>query len=321
MPTLPALGIDISKAKFDVTLIHQGKKLHKVYANDPSGFALLAAWLTKRGLTRLHACLEATSAYGEALARFLHQQGHLVSIVNPARIKGFAQAELARNKNDRLDSAIIARFCLSQRPEAWAPPAPEIALLQSLLRRLEALEQMRQMEVNRLEAYRHNPPIGDSLKRVIGAIEEEIAQVKQLIREHIDRHPDLKTNERLLLSIPGIGELTAAWLLSEITLEQHHTARQAAAHAGVTPQQKRSGSSVRGKTRLSKIGNARLRKKLYMPAIVAKNHNPIIRAFCDRLKERGKHNLEIVGAAMRKLVHIAFGVLKSQKPFDPSFGS
>lgn len=321
MITLPVLGIDISKAKIDVTLIHNNKKLHKVYANDATGFALLAAWLKKRGLTRLHACLEATSSYGQAVAQFLHQNGHVVSIVNPARIKGFAQAELSRNKNDRIDSAIIARFCLSQRPEAWQPPAAEIALLQALLRRLENLEQLRQMEVKRLETYRQNLPIAASLNRVIRALEEEIGQVRQLIGEHIDQHPELKNKERLLVSIPGIGELTAAWLMSEINLDHHHTARQAAAHAGVTPQQKRSGSSVRGKTTLSKIGNARLRKKLYMPAIVAKNHNPIIQAFCERLKERGKHNLEIVGAAMRKLVHIAFGVLKSQKPFDPSFGS
>lgn len=317
--TLPVLGIDISKSKIDLTLFHHTKKLHKVYPNDASGFQQLAAWLAKRGISQLHACLEATSSYGEPLALFLHDSGHLVSIVNPARIKGFAQAELARNKNDRLDSAIIGRFCLSQKPPLWTPPAAEISLLQGLLRRLETLEQMRQMEANRREAYARKAEIAASLERIIESLAAEIETVKGLIREHIDEHPELKKKEELLKSIPGIGSLTAAWLLSQINLKEHKSARQAAAHAGVTPQQKRSGSSVRGKTTLSKIGDACLRKKLYMPAIVAKNHNPIIKAFCERLKERGKHNLEIVGAAMRKLVHIAFGVLKSQKPFDPSF--
>jgi transposase len=121
--------------------------------------------------------------------------------------------------------------------------------------------------------------------------------------------------------MPGIGEATAAKLLAEIVdVNQYRSARQVAAFAGLVPKHRESGSSVRGKPRLCKVGTARLRKALYFPAIVATQHNPIIKAVSERLRERGKCPMLIVGAAMRKLIHIAYGVLKSGKPFDPNYG-
>jgi transposase len=317
----PTLGLDIAKASFHAALLHHGKLHHHHFDNCAAGFAQLQAWLVNHRAKRLHACMEATGAYGDDLADFLHATGHLVSIVNPARLKGFAQSELQRNKTDKLDAAVIARFCEKQKPAAWTPLPAEIQQLQALMRRLEALLEMRQQESNRLEQAGKQALIRESLLKIMATLDAEIARLRQLINEHLDQHPQLQRDRELLLSIPGIGETTAAWLLSEVQVQAYDSARQVAAHAGLTPQHHESGSSVRGRTRLSKTGNARLRRALYMPALSAKRYNPIIKAFCERLQQRGKRPMEIVGAAMRKLLHIVYGVLKSGKAFDPSFAA
>lgn len=314
------LGIDIAKATFQVALLRDGKLRHHTFANTEAGFVQLQAWLSKHGLTTVHACMEATASYGVALAQFLYQAGHTVSIVNPARIKGFAQSELQRNKTDKLDAALIARFCLQKQPEPLRPPPQEIQQLQGLVRRLDAVAEMRQRECNRLEAANSLPLVRESIEKLIKALDTERARLRQLIKEHIDQHPRLRQDRDLLLSIPGIGETTAVWLLSEIQVQAYQSARQAAAHAGLTPRHHQPGTSVAGPTRLSKIGNRRLRRALYLPAVVAKRYNPLIKAFCERLRERGKGPMEIIGAAMRKL-HIVYGVLKSGKAFDPSLAS
>ncbi len=319
--SLPSLGIDIAKATFHACLLRDEKLRHKVFTNNEAGFNQLRAWLSHHKVSRAHACLEATASYGDELAHFLYNAGHPVSIVNPARIKGFAQSQMARNKTDKLDSTIIARFCQSQRPAEWSPPPSEIAHLQRVVRRLETLQGMRQQEQNRIEQAGADQLVLRSLQNVIRMLDREMEDLRKLIREHIDRHPGLRADRELLLTIPGIGEATVNWLLSEVQMRQYRSARQLAAHAGLTPRREESGTSVRGRSRLSKNGNARLRKALYMPAIVARRHNPMVKSFCDRLSQRGKRPMEVIGAAMRKLLHIAYGVLKSGKDFDPSLAS
>lgn len=316
------LGIDISKSKFDVSLLlPDGRLHHRVFLNSPAGFKQLSAWLTKRHVSRLHACMEATGTYSDALATYLHQAGHRVSVVNPAIIKAFAMTELSRTKTDKSDSSLIARYCHLHQPPQWQPPPPEISELQALVRRLDALIEMRQQEVNRLAAGIPAESVKASVAGHIQYLDEQITHTQSLIKDHIDRHPGLKQQRDLLSSIPGIGELTAAKLLSEIVeINNYQSARQVAAFAGLVPRHNQSGSSVRGKPRLCKVGTARLRKALYFPAIVAVQHNPVIKAFSERLRERGKCPMQIIGAAMRKLIHIAYGVLKSGKPFDPDYG-
>lgn len=315
---IAVLGIDISKLKFDVTLSFEQESFQKTFTNDKKGFKTLLAWLKKKKVTKVHACMEATGNYGEQLALFLYKQHYIVSIVNPLRIKGYAQSKMVRNKTDQTDSALIASFCLEQNPEAWTPPPEEIRDLQSLLRRLETLQKMKQMEENRLESCQSDKEITASINRVIASLSKEIEKVKEAISKHIDSNPDLKQESELLQSVPGIGFQTAATLLAEIELGKFKSAKQAAAFAGVSPQRKQSGTSLKT-SKISKIGNKRLRKALYMPAIVAKQFNPVVKAFCNRLKERGKPNMQIICAAMRKLIHIAFGVVKSGKPFDKNF--
>ena len=313
------LGIDISKAKFDVSLLKgKDKTKNKVFTNNPEGFTELQTWLISQGVTNLHGCMEATSIYGNALARFMVAAGYKVSIVNPSSPKAFGRSELSRTKTDRADAKVIARFCAALQPAAWVPPAVEVEQLQALVHRLDNLTAMQQQEQNRLATV--DPILVESITAHIDFLNEQIVETKKRIREHFDTHPALKAQRDLLTSIPGIAETTATVILAEIRdLDTFDSADQLAAFAGLTPQEFSSGSSVHGKPRLSKIGNSRLRKALYMPAIVARRYNPFIRTFCDRLLAKGKSKMSMVGAAMHKLLQQAFGVLKSQKPFDPNF--
>jgi transposase len=319
--TEPVLGIDIAKLKFNVCLIKtEGKLRHKLFPNTSAGFAQLLEWLSKQGVRSVHACLEATGTYGEALALFLYEAGQRVSVINPAAVKAFAQSRLSRTKTDKVDAELIARFTVAQEPAAWTPTAPEVRELQALVRRLDSLIEMRVAEENRLSSGILVESVRVSLEEHLSYLNQQIKRCEELIRDHINNHPRLRRQSELLDSIPGIGETTAAVLLSEITNpQQYRSARQVAAYAGLVPRERQSGSSLRGRSRLSKIGNARLRKALYFPAITALRCSPFFKAWAEGLQERGKCKMTVICAVMRKLVHLAYGVLKSAQPFDPQW--
>jgi transposase len=319
--SLPPLGLDLAKLKFNACLVRaDGKLRHKVFANTAEGFAQLSEWLAGQGAERVHACMEATGTYGEALATYLHEAGHAVSRVNPAAVKAYAQSHLSRTKNDRVDAALIAGFCAERRPPAWEPPAPELRELQALVRRLDSLVEMRTMEENRLSSGIPVAAVRASVEELLAHLAEQIKKTEALIRSHIDHHPGLRRQRELLDSIPGIGETTAAALLAEVPdIKQYASARQVAAFAGLVPRERQSGSSVRGRVRLSKVGNSRLRKALYFPAVTALRCSPFFQAWAEGLRQRGKSKMAVIGAAMRKLVHLAYGVLKTGRPFDPEW--
>jgi transposase len=318
--TSPAyLGLDIAKRKFDVALLQQSRCVHQQFPNSPDGFAQLAIWLQRRAIGPLHACLEATGTYGDAVALFLHQQGYRVSIVNPARIKAFGKSELSRTKTDKADAALIARFAAAATLRPWIPPQPEQRQLQALVRRLEALQRMRQQERNRRDLEAADSLVAESLREHLTHLDQQIRQVQQRLRLHVRSHAGLQQQSDLLQSIPGIGATKALNVLAEIPdLAHWPSARQAAAYAGLTPRHHQSGSSVRGRPHLSKLGNSRLRRALYLPAVVAMRANPILRTFAQRLLAAGKPKMAVVGAVMRKLLHQAYGVLKHATPFNPN---
>ena len=315
------LGIDVSKAWLDIVLLREDLPTEKgQFDNSNQGFRQLQHFLKKRKVKDLHACLEATGYYGAAVALFLHQAGYRVSVVNPARIKAYAESQLSRTKTDAGDAALIADFCRSQQPETWTPPPFEQQELQVLVRHLENLHDMRQQEVNRRQAGLPSETILKTLDEHIAFLDQQIVDLLRLIHDHIERHPHLRQQRDLLTSIPGIGDITAFKLLAEIVdVQAFDSARQLAAFAGLTPRERRSGSSVRGRTRLSKRGSSRLRNALYFPAIVAQRHNPIIQVFAQRLLAAGKSKMQVVAAVMRKLLHLVFGILKSGQPFDPHY--
>ena len=313
------LGIDIAKDTFEAHLLQDKAPARGSFANTPAGFVKLDHWLKKRHVERVHACLEATGRYAEGLAEHLHAGGHTVSVINPAQLKAFGQVTLKRTKTDQTDAALLADFCRRQQPAVWTPPAAEKRVLRELVRRRESLLQLKQQETNRLKSGELAPTVRASLEAVLAVLAAQLAAIEQAIADHIAAHPALARQHQLLDSIPGIAATTAAALLGELDFGAYASARQVAAQAGLTPRQRQSGTSIHGKPRLSKQGSSQLRHLLYLPALTAIRYNPIIKAFAARLKAKGKAPMTIVCAAMRKLLHLCFGVLKTGQPFDPDY--
>jgi transposase len=227
---------------------------------------------------------------------------------------------LRRNQTDKLDAALIAELCRTQTPPAWSPPDPAWKELQGLVRHLQDLETARQAAKNRLSAQPASRAVIDQLKAHIDFLTQQIQDTKRLIADHLDLHPDLRRQRDLLPSIPGIGDLTAGKLLAEFrSIAAFDKPAQLVAFAGLNPRHHTSGSSIRGQSVISKPGRASIRAALAMPAVVAKHHNPILSAFAARLAQRGLAGTQIIVAVMRKLVHLAFGILKAGQPFDPYF--
>lgn len=312
------LGIDVAKAKLDCALrLPDGKLRSKVVENNSKGFEVLGEWLEKHGATAVHVCMEATGVYWEAVAEHLANQGMAVSVVNPAQIKAFGASKMVRTKTDKVDAKLIVEFCLERRPDPWQAPTPGEQALRAMVLRLDALQAMRTQESNRLEVARDAVKAG--ITQHIEWLDEQIKALAKTISDHIDGDKNMKGKRELLDSIPGVGERTIATLLAfYANLDRFGNARQAVAFAGLDPRQHESGSSVKGKPRLSKIGHAFLRKALYMPAMVTLYRTAWGKLFRDRLAAAGKPPKLIIGAMMRKLVHVAYGVLKSGKSFDPA---
>jgi transposase len=311
------LGIDIAKAKFDVSLLWpDGRRRRKAFANTPAGCAELLAWLTRYGARLVHASLEATGTYGELVATALVDAGHQVSLLNPAIIHHYAKSRLVRAKTDAVDADIIAEYTAKECPPAWTPLPREVRELQALVRRLDALLGMQTDERNRQQAGALTPAVADSIAAVLAQLDAQIASVRRQIQAHIDQYPGLRAQRELLTTIPGIGDTTAALLLAELFHKAFSSARQAAAFAGVVPRPNDSGTHV-GRRVMSKVGPGRVRKALYFPAIAAIRFNPSLQPLARRLRSAGKPPMLIIGAAMRKLIHLAFGVLKSGRGYDP----
>jgi transposase len=314
------LGIDIGKFECHAALLDQKRVARKSFANNIKGFAQLDAWLhNRKAAASLRVCMESTGGWSEALALHLAQAGHRVSVVNPSRIKAFAQSEMLRTKTDSVDAALIARFCLALDPELWTPPAPEVRQLQALLRRLDNLEEMRIQEENRLGAPLLTDSVRRSVENMIETLDGQIRTIETEIADLFKNNPGLKRDRGLLTSIPGIGEKTAARILGEMPdVSLFHNSKAAAAFAGLSPAHRQSGVDRRP-SHLSKKGNSRLRRALYFPAVVGIQHNTMLRKMAERLAARGKPKMVIIGAAMRKLLTIAYAVLRSGIPFNPVF--
>jgi transposase len=251
----------------------------------------------------------------------LVEAGWQVSVVNPARVKGFAQGELSRNKTDRADAAMLARFCAAMRPTMWVPPSAAFRQLRAWVDRLQALKDMRQQELNRLEALEaaNQPEVQAHVQTHLTWLNAEIAKLDHDIDDHIDRNPELKRDADLIRSIPGIGPTTVAKVLAYAgDVRRFDSAKALAAYIGLSPRQRQSGSSVRGRTMLSRVGHQTLRHALYMPGLVARRHNAALKSFGDRLAAGGLAPKAVIAAVMRKLAHFIYGVVVSGQPFEMS---
>jgi transposase len=313
------LGVDVSKAKLDVALLKaDGKFRSKVFANDAPGFNSLLAWVELHvpgGKAAVQVCMEATGIYHEALALFLHDQQVAVSVVNPLLVKRFAEINRLRNKTDEGDAKCLARFCEMTAPELWQAPSPSVRALQALVGRLDALQAMRQSELNRLDVAHDS--VKSSIDQVIASLDSQIEAVRAQIRQTIDDDPQLKQRHELLQSIPGLGDKTIPQLLAYIGRpERFKSVKALMAYASLTPMIRQSGTSLDRRKGTHPHGHRELKRALYYPAMVAGKHNPLVAAFWNRLKAQNKPGKVIVVACMHKLLAIAYGVLRSKKPFN-----
>ena len=329
------LGMDVAKAKLDCCLLLDeagSKRKTKVIPNSTAGIAALLEWAVKQGVSvpQLHVVMEATGVYHEQAAMALADAGVIVSIINPAQVKDFGRGLAVRTKpvlsevegTDGVDSVVLARYGALLKPAPWQPPPVEARELQALLARRDAVAEDLRRELNRQEkslAIETHTQIADSLAKSIAFLQAELKRLQKTIDDHIDRHPDLKRDMALLTSIPAVGERVGNNMLAVMHAHRFESAEQVAAYLGLVPVERQSGSSVLGRARLSKAGPARVRAVLYMAAVVATQCNPHVKALYQRLLARGKSKMSALGAAMRKLVHLCFGVIKTQQPYQPNY--
>lgn len=318
------LGIDVSKEKLDCCLLRDAtdtKRKTKVVANSPAGLATLIYFVEKEGILpdELHVIMEGTGVYHQLAAQTLCDAGMLVSIANPAQVKDFGRGMAVRTKNDTKDSFVLARYGALLQPAPWTPPSLEARQLQAYIAREDAIKKDIQRERNRKETSivgRAPDDVLASIDDTIGFLDAQLMAIQKKIAAHIDKHPDLKDDMRLLTSIPGVGPETGHHMLSIMHTHQFESAEQVAAYLGLVPVERQSGTSLHARPRLSKAGPKTMRAALYMPAVSAMTWNPHIRALKERLAAKGKTPMAIVGAAMRKLVHLCFGVLKTRTKYS-----
>jgi len=319
------IGIDISKKKFDVRILNlKTKKISKIFSNDSNGFEQLKAMLPD-GL-EVVAALEATGCYGENLTRFLYNNGIKVFVLNPAQVKNYAKSMMLRNKTDKVDCETIANFVTlhKERLQDWAPPLASVEKLRGLYRCSEDLKGDMTRIKGRIEACQNTDDLGKqealiTYKDQLKSIEKNIIEVEAKILLIIKECHELSRKFTLLNSIPCVAHKTAIGILAELPeTSNFNNAKQLAAYAGLNPAIRESGSSVKGKSRISHIGSAHLRKLLFLPAMTSLRYNPTIKEFGDRLKAKQKNGKVVIVAAMRKLLHIIFGVLRTGEAFKIS---
>jgi len=318
--TLIPVGIDVSKLSLEarVFLPERSAGLFTRVANRDEGLTQLQHWFLHQGYTRVHACLEATSTYSDLVAHFLYEQGHHVSLVNPARVAAFRTSEGIRTKTDRHDALVLARFCAQKRPDLWCPTPAPIQQLQVLLAHLDDVLNMRQQERNRLENLRLDATTRQSIHEHIQWLHTQIQQTLQRAGALLEQTSTLAEPCAHLDSIPGIAQLTAMRLYSVYFDQQRfNRAPKLVAQAGLCAAQEISGTSVHRRASISKVGNAQIRKWLYMPALSVMRSDVDFLRWVGELKARGKSNKVIIVAIMRKLLHIVHGVLKSNQDYDP----
>jgi transposase len=314
-------GVDVGKELLDASARRDGGRIETAqFTNDANGHRKLCAWLTKRGRSA-RVVLESTGTYSLDVALALYRaRGIEVMVANPRLVKNFADALLQRSKTDKISAEVMREFCERMEFVAWRPPSNEVLKLRALARRISTLSDQHAAEINRLHAVRAS---SEAVGEVVNDIEVNL--------RHLDRRmellkgealalvasvPELERALRHVISVRGFAEASAIQLLAELlVLPADMSARQWVAHAGLDVRSYQSGSSVQYRPRISKVGNSRIRRALYMPALVAVRHEPSVQGFFETLTARGKKPMVAYVAVMRKLLHAIYGMLKNNQDF------
>jgi transposase len=324
------LGVDIAKANFVAEVAGEREESLGSFDNQATGFEQLAAQialLEPAAASAVHLVVEPTGGYELALVAFAYEQGWQVSLPNPKQVRDWAKGMGQRSKTDEQDARLLARYGAACQPEPQAPLPSEVSELDSLLKRRRDLEQMVQQEQNRLQELRGRPgiapPVLDNLTQVLEALQEALQQVEEAIAAHLRYHAHLQQARQRLLTLPGIGPkivLPLVVLLYRWQTLTHSTgsAKGLTAMVGLDPKTHVSGRSVFRHPAISKMGNAEMRRLLYMGALSAVHgHNPL-HTFYQRLVARGKARKLAVVAAARKLLTWAWVLFSRQTTWNPA---
>lgn len=315
---LIALGIDIAQLTFWAALrLDKDRFVKQDFANNPLGFRKLRLWLKRHGVGQVRAAVESTNVYAEALLQWLYDEGHQVFLLNPERVLHYGRTIGRRNKTDQVDCVTIAAFIALHEATPWRPPAPEQKTLRERTRvRYQLVCTATQLICQRKTA---QGLAGQHLETVLNTIRAQLKLLTQQIRHHLKQYPLLGEQVRRLMTLKGVGLTTAAVLIAELPPVTSQTdPRTICGWAGLTPRRRQSGR-VELPARISRKGNAYVRNALYMPALVARRYNPVLRDFAARLKANGKTTRAILGAVAHKMLRILVGLLKSNTDFDPTW--
>ncbi len=316
------MGVDVGKKDLVVAIERNGtRESGIVFTNDADGHRKLIPWVTKKGATA-QVVLESTGVYGLDLAFALHRAKRVgVMVANPRAIAAFAKASLQRSKTDNLDAETILEFSMRMPFVPWNPPAPSILELRALSRRIEAMSKAVTQEKNRLHANQQSEELSDFVKEdireLVELLESRIDRLRRQALLVIEQSPELAKAFGHITSIKGIADAAGISLLAELgTLPKDMTTRQWVAHSGLDPRQHQSGTSVYKPARISKTGNAHLRRALFLPAMVASRWEPNVKAFYEKLLAKGKTKMQALVAVMRKILHAIHGMLEHDQDFD-----
>ncbi len=315
-------GVDVGSRELVVAIDSGSRRVWEgTFSNNAAGHRKLIRRLT-RAQAKARVCVEATGIYHLDLCLALEQTKAIeVMVANPRVTKDFARAQLRRSKTDRTDALSLLEFVRRMDFELWVSPSSSILALRALSRRIQALLVTRAQEKNRLhadQAVEATPlAIRESIERHIAAINAEIEALSESALAGVHADSELDRRFSLLVSVKGIAEASAITLLAELSvLPADMTARQWVAHSGLDPKHSESGTSVKGRVRISKVGNRHLRAALFLPAMVASQHEPRVRAYYEKLLAKGKKPMQALVAVMRKLLHAIRGMFLHDADFD-----
>jgi transposase len=318
------MGVDVSKLTLSAALwivsAQRWIKHKATVPNSAAGVQTLLAWAVKESgvtLSDLRVTMEATGQYHENTAHYFHEAGCFVIVANPKQASDYL-SYLRKNKTDATDAQGLARLGTEPDLHRWCPPSPELRAVDSLLAHLGALTKNGTACKNRVEAAttgRAHPEVLASLRRLAAFLRDEQRRIRATLKTHYKAHPSLAEAHKLLTSIPGVGDLAARHLLVHLRTRQITSARQAAALAGLVPVFTDSGTSVHEKPKLPHLSGDLMRTVLYMGALSASHRHPVMRAVYAKLAKDKPAKVALC-AMMRRIVHIAYGVLRTGTPFD-----
>lgn len=309
------IGLDISKDTIDAYMENGDKSHYRKVANTEQGWQELLGIIRRQRRKKVHVCCEYTGIYYLGVATVLHEAGCTVSVINPAIIRYYAMQEMARNKTDKQDAYLIARYCREKKPSAWTPPTRQNQRIRALNRRVEQLTKMRTMEINRLKIVQEEDK--ETHQNLIEWLNKEIGQHHARLKALVKEDAELQEKQRLMTSIPGIGEQTATAFLSLVSdIGRFPSAKHFVSYLGLSPQNAESGTSVKRRTRISKMGDRYMRKLLYMPARAACLRSKVWKDWAQRQMQNGKHPKAVYVTMMRKMATYIYKVIVTKQPFD-----